>query len=78
MLVILLILFRQVSVCLGNQRPDALARAERVLWKSVVEVATGSSGFKELSNFFEQFQQIHKNFVKGEKDLAQGGFQHLA
>jgi hypothetical protein len=58
-----------VSVALGNKRPTLLASVERALWRSIISIVTGSTGFQEFSNFFEEFQGIEEQFGEVEKEL---------
>jgi hypothetical protein len=66
---VIFLTFLQISIGLGNMRPDAVARAERALWQSVIAVATGSTGFDELSKFFHEFQHIQSGMADNERDL---------
>jgi hypothetical protein len=58
----------QTAVCLGNRRPKCLADTERLLWKCILKVMTGSTGLVELSNFIQGYQQLAVSFSEREME----------
>jgi hypothetical protein len=59
----------QVSVGLGNQRPEGLAKVERALWKGMLSIVTGARAIDVLSKFIDDFRNIEREIPETEKEL---------